>query len=326
MLPVFLLSIAALFFKFSAASVTVLPAGGDAVCVGQVTESETFIGQDKNVKVQQVTCPDVRIQSRVLGARQNTSDVCGNTCGTNCFTPAGGGPVPNDCHIIADALRFDSQNIGALFTIGTGTNNTIVMQFSSCLTFFVNQTFLRLNIAAQIGYLPLGSVQICIPDHRVFLQASLIDFVAPNCQSTQNAHGGNCVATDQRWFVHLSLLMHVWRRDAVTCCGETLTWEHLLRNDSESTRGVETAVDKAGKADKRHGPLPEDRLNIMFNLALSSHGARGIIRRRAGWINESHHIGAMFFAWVGEDICDSGWWLNESCDVTYDSDGALQIQ
>ncbi|KAJ6555219.1 hypothetical protein DFH09DRAFT_575005 [Mycena vulgaris] len=190
MLPVFLLSIAALFFKFSAASVTVLPAGG--VCVGQVTESETFIGQDKNVKVQQVTCPDVRIQSRVLGARQNTSDVCGNTCGTNCFTPAGGGPVPNDCHIIADALRFDSQNIGALFTIGTGTNNTIVMQFSSCLTFFVNQDF--------------STLEYCRTDW-----ASLIDFVAPNCQSTQNAHGGNCVATDQRWFVHTLDLQSPYR-------------------------------------------------------------------------------------------------------------------
>ena len=31
---------------------------------------------------------------------------------TTCFTPSGGGPDPNECHVIADALRFDSQNIG----------------------------------------------------------------------------------------------------------------------------------------------------------------------------------------------------------------------
>ncbi|KAJ7708301.1 hypothetical protein B0H17DRAFT_971837 [Mycena rosella] len=185
MLPVFLLSTAVLFFKLSAASVTVLPAGGDTICAGQITGSETFIGQDKNVKVQQVTCPlNGGIQSRVLGARQGVTDVCGNTCGTNCFTPSGGGPDPNDCHIIADALRFDSQNIGALFEIGTGTNNTIVMQFATCLTFFANQD--------------VSTLEYCRTDW-----ASLIDFVAPNCQSTQNAHGGNCIATDQSWFVQV---------------------------------------------------------------------------------------------------------------------------
>lgn len=31
---------------------------------------------------------------------------------TNCFLPAGGGPDPNECHIIADALRFESENTG----------------------------------------------------------------------------------------------------------------------------------------------------------------------------------------------------------------------
>ena len=32
-------------------------------------------------------------------------------------------------------------------------------------------------------------------------KAALIDFIAPNCQATQNAHGGICVADDQSWFV-----------------------------------------------------------------------------------------------------------------------------
>ncbi len=33
---------------------------------------------------------------------------------TNCFLPAGGGPDPNECHIIADALRFESENTGMM--------------------------------------------------------------------------------------------------------------------------------------------------------------------------------------------------------------------
>jgi hypothetical protein len=31
---------------------------------------------------------------------------------TNCFSPSGGGPDPNECNVIADALLYDSQNIG----------------------------------------------------------------------------------------------------------------------------------------------------------------------------------------------------------------------
>ncbi len=34
------------------------------------------------------------------------------TGATNCFTPSGGGPNPNDCTVIADALLFESQNKG----------------------------------------------------------------------------------------------------------------------------------------------------------------------------------------------------------------------
>lgn len=75
----------------------------------------------------------------------------------NCFVPSGGGPDPNECHVIADALLFDSQNVGtsfdpkvscelcmltsqsgALFTIPANAS-VVTMQFRSCLTFFVNQ-------------------------------------------------------------------------------------------------------------------------------------------------------------------------------------------
>ncbi|KAJ7143789.1 hypothetical protein C8R44DRAFT_864819 [Mycena epipterygia] len=177
-----LVSVALLFSNISAASVARTATG--EVCEGQVTLSETYIGQDKNVKVQFATCPEYGSKVQTLESRQAAVDVCGNNCNTNCFTPSGGGPDPNDCHIIADALRFDSQNIGALFTIGTGTNNTIVMKFSTCLTFFANQD--------------VSTLEYCRTDW-----ASLVDFVAPNCQSTQNAHGGNCIATDQSWFVQV---------------------------------------------------------------------------------------------------------------------------
>lgn len=33
---------------------------------------------------------------------------------TSCFTPSGGGPDPNDCKIISDALRYESQNTGKI--------------------------------------------------------------------------------------------------------------------------------------------------------------------------------------------------------------------
>jgi hypothetical protein len=53
--------------------------------------------------------------------------------------PSGGGPDPNECHVITDALKYDSQNVGALFQIPNGVNNTIVMTFGSCTSFIVNQ-------------------------------------------------------------------------------------------------------------------------------------------------------------------------------------------
>ncbi|KAF9457125.1 hypothetical protein BDZ94DRAFT_267077 [Collybia nuda] len=158
----------------------------EAVCAGQTTLSETYIGENKNVKVEFATCPDVVSSSfkqrDVLEARQ--TNVCATTCQRNCFLPAGGGPDPNECHVIADALKFESQNTGPFFQIGTGTNNTIVMTYSSCKTFFVNQDF--------------GDLVYCRTNW-----SSTIDNLAFNCQSTQNAHGGNCVATDQRWFIQV---------------------------------------------------------------------------------------------------------------------------
>ncbi|KAJ7907191.1 hypothetical protein B0H13DRAFT_2662491 [Mycena leptocephala] len=194
-----LISAALLLSKVSLASVALVPRAAGEVCEGQVTLSETYIGQDKNVHVQFATCPKYEAKVKTLEARQ-VVDVCGDPCTTSCFTPSGGGPVPNDCHIIADALRFDSQNIGKyhftltkpylrirfrLMRLAQGTNNTVVVQFASCLSFFVNQDTVP--------------IEYCRTDW-----ASLIDFIAPNCQSTQNAHGGLCIATNQQWFAQVN--------------------------------------------------------------------------------------------------------------------------
>ncbi|KAJ6483615.1 hypothetical protein C8R47DRAFT_566132 [Mycena vitilis] len=193
-----LLSAALLLSGISLASV--IPV--EQVCEGQVTAAEKYIGQDKNVLVQQATCPTFGSNLKVKTLESRQLDVCGNTCEeraakriaavtsypigtTNCFTPSGGGPNTTDCHVIADALRFNSQNTGPLFTIGTGINNTVVVKYSTCLSFFVNQD------ASPLEY--------CDTEW-----AKLIDFVGPNCAAAQNAHGGLCVATNQQWFVQVA--------------------------------------------------------------------------------------------------------------------------
>lgn len=158
------------------------------VCPGGQTPkilSEKSIGRNQDVTVQFATCSQatpVMPRSSLVTRQTNTTNVCGATCTTNCFLPSGGGPDPNECHVIADALLYDSQNIGALFNIGTGTNNTVIMTYRSCTTFFVNQG--------------AGNLTYCRTDW-----SAVLDYVAFNCQSTQNAHGGNCVATDQLWFI-----------------------------------------------------------------------------------------------------------------------------
>ncbi|KAL0959099.1 hypothetical protein HGRIS_014397 [Hohenbuehelia grisea] len=151
-------------------------------CPGGTVIAETYIGKDKNVKVEYIACASNKAISKRSDLEARQTNVCGANCKTNCFAGGTGGPDPNNCHIIADAIRFDSQAKGALFQIPTGVNNTIAMTFRDCLTFFVNQDFTNLTY--------------CRLDW-----ADVLDFIAPNCQAQQNAHGGNCVATDQRWFI-----------------------------------------------------------------------------------------------------------------------------
>ncbi|KAK0443661.1 uncharacterized protein EV420DRAFT_1723707, partial [Desarmillaria tabescens] len=167
--------------------VLISPVLSEEVCPGQVTLSESYIGADKNVKVETVSCPEGTLTRRgdVVPRQAPVTNVCGAQCNTLCFTPSGGGPNPNECHVIADALRYEGRNIGNLFNINNGTTgNVVVMTYSSCLSFFAN----KIN----------GVMQYCRNDW-----ASAIDWVAPNCQSTQNAHGGDCLASDGRWFIQV---------------------------------------------------------------------------------------------------------------------------
>ncbi|KAL4245312.1 hypothetical protein ABKN59_008334 [Abortiporus biennis] len=161
-----------------------------AFCQSPTVVSETFIGKDKNVKVQSLRCDDIvplqDVSARDGELERRQTNVCGAPCTTNCFTPSGGGPDPNECHVITDALLFDSQNIGPLFTLNPANNTAVItMTYSSCTSFMVNQAGIPL--------------QYCRSDW-----ASVLDFVAFNCQATQNAHGGNCVANNQQWFIQVN--------------------------------------------------------------------------------------------------------------------------
>ncbi|KAI8969695.1 hypothetical protein BD414DRAFT_502799 [Trametes punicea] len=183
-----------LFLAASGVSVsaTVLGAGGSLACKNEVVASETFIGVNKDVKVTYSHCNDVPLvtangkEVSSLSKRQDDSNVCGAQCNTFCFTPSGGGPNEGDCQVIADALLYDSQNVGALFNItasGTATDK-ITMQYSSCLTYFLNQD------SSNLTY--------CRTDW-----SSLVTWLSGDCDAANNAHGGLCVAADQRWYIQV---------------------------------------------------------------------------------------------------------------------------
>ncbi|KAK0441262.1 uncharacterized protein EV420DRAFT_1485716 [Desarmillaria tabescens] len=143
------------------------------ICEGQVTLSVSYIGADKNVKAWRRSIPP---NSWCYECLWRTIQP-GNTF---CFIPPGGSPDPNDCHVIADALRYESENtvyerIGNLFDLANDSNgNTVVMVYNSCESFFGNEMY--------------GVIEYCRDDW-----ASVIDWMAPNCQSTP---GGDCFASD----------------------------------------------------------------------------------------------------------------------------------
>ncbi|KAI0032446.1 hypothetical protein K488DRAFT_49945 [Vararia minispora EC-137] len=164
---------------------------GEFVCKDSKVVQKGTAGQNHEVIVEYVQCSNEdelrSVHETIRFARQATpANVCGNTCNTNCFPgQVGTGPNPYDCQIIANALLYDNQNVGSLFTTNP-TNGTAVltMQYSTCKALFVDQAGVAL--------------QYCRSDF-----SSLVEYLAFNCQAQQNAHGGNCVATDQRWFVQV---------------------------------------------------------------------------------------------------------------------------
>ncbi|KAK7688307.1 hypothetical protein QCA50_008678 [Cerrena zonata] len=164
-------------------STAIAPESISTFCQSPTVISEVYIGEQKNVKVDAISCANKVTDVVQIEKRQTPVNVCGAQCDTHCFPPSGGGPDPNECHVISDALLYDSQNVGALFNIPANAS-VITMQFRSCKSFFVNQAGI--------------DEQYCRTDW-----SAVLDFVAFNCQSQQNAHGGLCVAADQRWFIQV---------------------------------------------------------------------------------------------------------------------------
>lgn len=91
-------------------------------CHGQEVLKQTYIGQSNDVLASYYTCSDsspatsfAPPTARSLEGRTNE---CSAPCTTTCYTPSGGGPNPNDCTVVADALLYESQNTGLQFSIG----------------------------------------------------------------------------------------------------------------------------------------------------------------------------------------------------------------
>ncbi|EIW65369.1 uncharacterized protein TRAVEDRAFT_55916 [Trametes versicolor FP-101664 SS1] len=172
-----------LFATLTATSAALVGSGGVPTCTNEQVAYETYIGKDHNVKVSYSQC-DEDASTAALAKRQS-SNVCGAACNTFCFTPAGG-PSASDCNVIADALLYDSQNVGVLFNVSaTGTpTNKITMQYGTCLTYFLNQDF--------------STLVYCRTEW-----SKLVTWLSTDCAPANNAQGGLCVATDQRWYVQL---------------------------------------------------------------------------------------------------------------------------
>ncbi|KAI0820566.1 hypothetical protein BC628DRAFT_836618 [Trametes gibbosa] len=195
--PAILSGVLALFLS-SRTSATALDTHTRFACPNEVLAAEWFIGKDQNVRLAYSRCDGdgrsiVSAQGAVvplplpLTKRQGgMPNVCGATCDTFCFSPAGGGPNEGDCNIIADALLFESENTGDFFNASAAGSASakITLQYKSCTTYFLNQS------PAQLTY--------CRSDW-----SKLTTFIAPHCDAAHDAHGGLCVADDQRWFVQV---------------------------------------------------------------------------------------------------------------------------
>ncbi|CAL1697148.1 unnamed protein product [Somion occarium] len=130
-------------------------------CESPTVVSQSYIGEDKDVKVENIRCANDLTARSDVDKRGGSVNICGARCTTKCFQPAGGGPNP-----------FDSGN------------SVIKMQYRSCTTYFANKAGI--------------DEQYCLSDW-----GSLTESIAFDCQAQQNAHGGECVANDNRWYIQV---------------------------------------------------------------------------------------------------------------------------
>ncbi|EPQ53540.1 hypothetical protein GLOTRDRAFT_111695 [Gloeophyllum trabeum ATCC 11539] len=113
----------------------------------------------------------IKLEAREAGANETQAvDITRAPCTTYCDTPAGGGPDPNDCSTLANA-----DAVGGNFTIPA--SSYLAWTWKSCQ---VTQSNL-LNPARELNY---------TYDGRDW--AGVVNYVAWNCQSQENAHGGSC--------------------------------------------------------------------------------------------------------------------------------------
>ncbi|TFK47493.1 hypothetical protein OE88DRAFT_1738413 [Heliocybe sulcata] len=112
-----------------------------------------------------------QIVSSVLDANSSAPfNLTEAPCTTYCDTPAGGGPDPNDCSYLATANAPSGT-----FTLPA--RSSLVWTWQSCQV--VQSNFLE--PPQNITY-----------DYSNESWAGVIDYLAWNCQSEENAHGGSC--------------------------------------------------------------------------------------------------------------------------------------
>lgn len=78
----------------------------------------TYIGPNQDVLAEYYSCASTFANNTVSSVEKRVTNECGASCTTNCYTPSGGGPDPNDCQVIADALLFEGQNTGECYAAG----------------------------------------------------------------------------------------------------------------------------------------------------------------------------------------------------------------
>lgn len=172
-------------------SAALIAHGPVSECANEQVVDTAFIGANKDVKITLSHCanePLVNAHGEAVPhlAKRQSNNVCGNACNTFCWASPTGGPTVSDCTVIADALLYESQNTGVFFNataFGTSTNK-ITMTYNTCQTYFLNQD--------------TSSITYCRTEW-----SKLVNWLASDCGPTNNAHGGLCVAADQRWYVQL---------------------------------------------------------------------------------------------------------------------------